>query len=307
MSPISEDELRARLRSVQPATARPGFAEQVVHQGRFRRRRQQWVAGIAAAAAVAVIGGGAFVISDQLGRETALPATPTPTPTQPEITPTVTSTKSPTATPTATPSPTNTPSTSTTRASSTPSPSYTPPRSVTLKPVTLLHQGNAQWVKSTFEGGLCVGEAAVIPEPQGYEELRVIWDTHIAGANRSEGIVIFPSAGDAVAYMDSVRAAALSCPDESSGQTKTLVQPLSGPWASGLAVAQSNRDLNYEEPKFLATGVDLFVRVGRAVTFANFSTRSELKDTIDPYLIDRSRPAIEHVVPQLCRYTKAGC
>ena len=305
MSPLSEDELRRRLHDVDASPAGPRYADHLIQQGRFRRRRQRWVAGIAAAAAVAVIGGGALVISDQLGRETALPATPTPTPTQPEVTPTVTSTRSPTAT--ATPSPTSTPSTSATKPSSTPSSSSSRSRSVTLKPVTLLHQGNSQWEKSTFWGGRCVGEAAEVPQPRGYEELRVIWDAHISGANRSEGLVIFSSAGDAVAYMDSVRAAALSCPDESSGETKTLVQPLSGPWASGLAVAHSNRDVNYEEPMFLATGVDLFVRVGRAVTFANLSNRSELKDTIDPYMIDRSRPAIEHVVPLLCRYTKAGC
>ncbi|MFC7488909.1 hypothetical protein ACOCJ7_06530 [Knoellia sp. CPCC 206453] len=306
MSPISEDELRARLRSVEPSPAQSGFGEHLIHQGRFRRRRQRRMTGIAAAAAVVAIGGGAFVISDQLGPETALPATPTPTTTQSEITPTATSTKSPVAT--TTPSPRITGGTST-RPPSTSSPSSSPSRSVTLKPVTLLHEGDAGWVKAEALPQPCRVDGNPEPdlaEVHGVVETRTIRSL-AEGDGASEALLVFPSAGDAVAYMGDVRDIARGCEVDSRGSQRGVVQSLNGDWGEGMAVGQAAQVYRDGQVMYMGESVFLAVRTGSGVAVSQVGSHGILEKTINARLIAEARPAVEHVVPQLCRYTKAGC
>lgn len=225
MSPISEEELRARLGGVEPSPARPGIAEHLIHEGRSRRRRQRWVMGITAAAAVAVIGGGGVVLGDQFDRETALPATLTTTPTQPEITPTVTSTASPTAV--ATPSATTTPATKGTTSTSPPSasppstsppssttssPSATPSRSSTLRPVRMLHEAtgtpSALW-------DICATSGRSIAAGQGVKEARVLDTSPEDGSG--EALLVFPTADRAVTYMGELRQVVRACESTTGG------------------------------------------------------------------------------------------
>jgi hypothetical protein len=307
MSPISEDELRARLRGVEPSPAQSGFAEHVIHQGRARRRRQRWLTAMAAAAAVVAIGGGAFVISDQLGRETALPATPTPTPTQAESAPTVTSTKSPSASPT--PSPTSTPSTSTKRATSTPSPSSTPSRSATLTPVTFLHEGvkgdgetTSDWETTTEVTGPCGLNAWSLAGQHGATESRALRGGGGDGGATGEALFVFADADAAVAFMGQLRELTRTCEATTNGESRGLVESLEGPWGEGIAFTSLPN-----EPTVGGGPVGLAVRGGRAVAMSTSAGPFSRTDQVHPGLVASARPGVEHLYPQLCRYTRAGC
>ena len=307
MSPISEDELRARLRDVSPSPSVPGYAEVLVERAQARRRRQRWVSGLAVAAAVAAVALGALVVGDRIGRDDALPAMPTPTPTFVEPTPT--------ASPTSPPSETGTPSgtstaTSTRSPSATPtsaSPSATPTLTSAPAPVRLLHDGRSGWSPADLEVPLCVGEARVFPAPRGTTEMRAIRVDFVHGANMSEGLIVFPSAEEAVGYLADVRRIARGCTDESSGDTKVVVDSVDGPWGEGLSVASAQRLTSDGTPRWAGLGVTVFARVGAAVTFGQYGSKAELAEESVASDIAQLRPALEHVAPQLCRYTKAGC
>ncbi|MFW5471566.1 hypothetical protein ACOCJ4_16150 [Knoellia sp. CPCC 206435] len=327
MSPISEDELRVRLEDVQPSPARHGFAEQVVQQARRRRRRQRWVMGAAAAAAVAVIGAGTLAIGDQIGRDEALPASPTPTSapveTAPvETTPTVTSTGTPTPTPTATAtasaarptaSATSAPSSTPTRPAPleptpTPVPVLPPPPSPpaiepaweALHPVTLLHAGS--WtVTNTFAGpcGRDVFGIAGLRDAYRYDARRIE-----GGEGRADGeaYVLFAAEDGAAAFMDDLQAQGRACSFTTDGATGGVVEQLSGPWSDGLALSHISG-----QPNVTGGSVVLAVRSGRAVTLSSASGSFTRTDHVDPALIRAARPSVEHVYPQLCGFTDEGC
>jgi hypothetical protein len=307
MSPINEDELRARLRDVSASPSVPGYAEVLVERAQARRRRQRWVSGLAVAAAVATVALGALMVGDRFGRDDALPATPTPTPTYVEPTPTVspTSTPSATGTPSATSSPTSTPSPSPTPTSA--SPSATPTRTPAPAPVRLLHDGRSDWSPADLEIPLCVGEARVFPSPGGRNDMRVIRADFVPGANSSEGLIVFPSAAEAVGYLADVRRVARGCTDESSDDTKVVVDRVDGPWGEGLSVASAGRQIHDGTPRWTGLGVTVFARVGAAVALGQYGSKAELTDESVASHIAQLRPALEYVAPQLCRYTKSGC
>lgn len=320
MSPISEDQLRARLRGVEPSPAQPGFAEHLIHQGRFRRRRQRWVTGIAAAAAVVIMGGGALVLSDLFGPETALPATPTPTQTRTlaQSTPTVTNTTSPTASATTRPSPASTPTLTVTggpvsspSSSPTPSntPSNTPSRSVTRSEVTFLHAGiggdgetTSGWVSTTQVTGPCDSNAWALASRHGVVERRAISGGGGDGGANGEALFVFGTAGQAVDFMTDLRAQTRGCLAATQDATKGLEEVLPGPWGEGLAIT------SFPHQTEVGGGpVALAVRSGRAVVMSSSAGPFQRTDRVDPGLVRSARPAVEHLYPQLCRYTAAGC
>ncbi|KGN32695.1 hypothetical protein N802_17225 [Knoellia sinensis KCTC 19936] len=313
MSPISEDELRARLRSVEPSPARPGYAEHVVHQGRFRRRRQRWVTGISAAAAVAVIGAGAFVVSDRLGRDDALPAQPTPIPTAttPDVTPTVTSTTSPTESVTGTPSATTRPSVST-------PPSALPSEKASHSPIIFLHQGvkgdgevDADWLPTTQFNGPCDTDAWALAGRYGADDRRAIRGGGIDGGPRQEAVFAFPDTGSAVAFMGELRQVTRACESTSQGRLGGLVENLPGPWGEGLAstyfVYAQDESTGIRDGSTGGGPVILAVRAGRGIALSGSAGPFRETHEVDPDLIRSARPGVEHLYPQLCRYTEAGC
>lgn len=315
MTPISEDELRARLHDVAASPARPAYADHVIQQARFRRRRRQrWVAGVAAAAAVAVIGGGALVLGDQLGRETALPATPTPTPTatSAEVTPTVTGTPSPTVTVTGTPSssPTGSPSaTSSADSSTTPPPASPTATRSTEKPVTFLHEDargdgetESDWVTARDVTGPCLTNAWELAGQDGAVERRAIRGGGRDGGPDGEALVVFADADSAVRFMARLRQESRSCVSTSDGVTRGVVETLPGPWGEGVAFSSFPN-----QPTVGGGGVGLAVRSGRAVAMSSSSGPFTRTDRVDPGLVASARPGVVHLFPQLCRWTAAGC
>lgn len=305
MSPISEDELRTRLREVQPSSAPAGYAESLLQQGRLRRTRQRWVSGLAVAAAVATIGLGALVVGDRIGRDDALPATPSPTPTMAQPTPTATPTGSPTVASTPSPSSSPSPSEPTAASSVMSTPSGTSPTT----PMTFLHQGvrgdgesTRDWTAATSVTGPCDTDAWSLAGRRGAVERRAITGGGGDGGPTGEAYVVFAEAGDAVAFMGELRALARGCVTTSGGVTKGLVADLPGPWGEGIAFT------HFPNQETVGGGpVGLAVRSGRAVAMS--ASAGPFTDTrrVDAGLVSSARPAVAHLFPQLCRYTQAGC
>ncbi len=310
MSPISEDELRARLRNVDPSPMAPAYAEQLIRAGQSRRRRQRWVTGLAAAAAVATLGAGALVVGDRVGRDDALPAQPTPTTTG-QPTPTVTPTASPTVTltsaPTATASPSRAPSASPTRSDA-PSPTATA-TPANGAPVTFLHEGvrgdgesTSDWTAATTMTGPCDVDAWGVAGRHGVAERRAIRGGGGDGGADGEALFVFRDAGSAVGFMADLRAVTRACFADSGGRTRGLVEDLPGPWGEGLSLTWF--------PGGTEVGggpVALAVRSGRAVAMSSSAGPFTRTDRVDPGLVRSARPAVDHLYPQLCRYTQAGC
>jgi hypothetical protein len=291
MSPLSEDELRAQLRDVTASPAPPAYAEHLIQQARLRRQRQRWVGALAAAAAVAVIGAGALVIGDRVGPDEALPAGPTPVPTA-----------SPSGTPSATTSaPTPTPSSS-------PSPSATPPRSP-VQPVTFLHEGVkgdgetvSAWVAASHVTGPCESNAWLLAGRQGALERRAIRGGGGDGSPNGEALFVFDDSDSAVRFMGRLRELSTSCSATTNGATHGVVEELPGPWGEGVAFGHvSGLPMHGGGP------VGLAVRSGRAVAMSSAAGPFVRSDEVNPGLVSSARPGVEHVFPQLCRYTQAGC
>lgn len=313
MSPIREDELRTRLRAVEPSPAQPGLADIVIEQGTARRRRRRWAVGLAAAAAVGVIGVGALAVGDGIGRDDALPASPSPTPTVVETTPVVTPTGSPTASPTATP--TGSASSLPTASSSTgpvldptpdpspsaPKPSTTGPAPQVQRPVTLLHAGS--WTATNSFAGACgtdIFPTAGLHNAYRYDARRT---APADGRADREIYQFFASAADAASFMDDLRSQSRACATTTDGATAGIVEGLSGPWSDALALSY------FADGSSVSGGsVVLAVRSGSAVTLSGASGSFTRTDRVDPALIEAARPSVEHVYPQLtCGLTAEGC
>lgn len=307
MSPINEDELRARLRSVEPSPAPPGLADHVIGQGRARRRQRRWLTALATAAAVAVIGVGVVAVGDQLGPDDALPASPSPTPTSAQPTPTVTGTTTPTTTPTATatsaPTVTAAPSATPTATASGTGTTPTPTR------ITFLHEGvegdgetTSDWRAASAIVGPCDGDAWALAGARGATERRAIRGGGGDGGPTGEGYLVFPTARDAVAFMGELRARSRGCETATGGKARGLVEELSGPWGEGIAFSWFPN-----ETTIGGAPVGLAVRSGRAVAMSAAAGPHNETTSIPDYLVTSARPAVEHLFPQLCRYTQAGC
>lgn len=309
MSPISEDDLRARLRSVEPSPMTQAYAEQLIRAGQFRRRRQRWVTGLAGAAAVAAIAVGVVAVGDLVGRDAALPAGPTPTETggptftaTPTVSPTVTVTGTPTATASVSRAP-----------SSSPTGSGGPSPTTTTGPgggsVTFLHQGvrgdgetTRDWTTATSLTGPCDTDVLSLAGRRGAVERRAISGGGGDGGPTAEGYVVFEDAGEAVSFMGELRALVRGCASASGGRTTALVDELPGPWGEGIAFS------HFPNEESVGGGpVGLAVRSGRSVALSVSAGPFTDTGKVDPGLVSSARPAVEHLFPQLCRYTQAGC
>ncbi|MFW5474255.1 hypothetical protein ACOCJ5_13185 [Knoellia sp. CPCC 206450] len=314
MSPIREDELRARLHAVEPSPAVPGLADRIIEQGVARRRRRRWAVGLAAAAAVGVIGVGALAVGDGIGRDDALPASPSPTPTVVETTPVVTPTGSPTASPSSTPSSSVSPSVPTASPSSVPvlNPTPDPSPSVPLpstsgpapevqRPVTLLHAGS--WARTNTFAGACGADIFPTAGARNAYAYEARATAAVEGRADREVYQFFASAADAAAFMNDLRAQSRACDTTTDGAMRGIVEGLSGPWSDGLALSWFPNDTSVS-----GGSVVLAVRSGSAVTLSGASGSFTRTDRVDPALLRAARPSVEHVYPQLgCGLTEQGC
>ncbi|KGN38881.1 hypothetical protein [Knoellia subterranea] len=313
MSPISEDELRARLRSVSPTPMSQEYAEHIVGAGRARRRRRRMLGTVAVAAATAVIAVGAFALSDRIGPDEALPARPSPIL---DGTPVVTPTGSPTGSPTASPSATASTSVSSTptasssstaapnpgaSASTGPRPSASGSTPTTQRPVSLLHADS--WRPSSSFAGACgtdIFPVAARGNAYSYDSRST---SAADGRADREAYLFFPSTADASAFMNELRSQSRACVTASDGTTRGIVEALSGPWSDGLALSSFAN-----QPTVSHGSVVIAVRSGSAVALSGASGPIAGTERVDPTLIAAARPSVEYVYPQLsCGLTPAGC
>jgi hypothetical protein len=83
---------------------------------------------------------------------------------------------------------------------------------------------------------------------------------------------------------------------------------LPGVWGDGVAISfgSSTSPSSTPGPPLGETTLVL-ARVGRAVTYAWRGSHGILGSTVNARGVAELRPALDHVAPQLCRYTQAGC
>lgn len=106
MTPMNEDEARARLQGVTPGVRLEGFADDIIRTGRRRNARDRALVGVAAVAVLGAASAGVFLLNGGQTRE-AVPAqtrSAQPTPSSAAPTPSATPRPTPSATPSAPPS-----------------------------------------------------------------------------------------------------------------------------------------------------------------------------------------------------------
>lgn len=151
------------------------------------------------------------------------------------------------------------------------------------------------------------------PGPCGRDALSLagLRDAYRYDARRSGGgegqadremYILFADEGGAAAFMDDLRAQSRTCSSTTGGATGGVVEQLSGSWSDGLALSHFST-----QPNVTGGSVVLAVRSGRAVTLSSASGAFTRTDRVDPGLIQAARPSVEHVYPQLCGFTDAGC
>ena len=196
-----------------------------------------------------------------------------------------------TATPTATPAPT---------AASAP------------RAVSLLHDGappepgieeNTPWEKAAVRVPVCWQDVPLT----GAQEQRAA--SALVDMERwTEGLVVFASAGQAVRFMELVRISVTECSAGDGSPWQGREEELAGPWGDGVAVSFGSSTAPSQDPQAPLGETTLVVaRVGRAVTYALRGSHGILGETVSPRGVAELRPALDHVAPQLCRYTVAGC
>lgn len=158
------------------------------------------------------------------------------------------------------------------------------------------------WVPTTSFQGLCDADAWALAGSMGAIERRAIAGGGGDGAAYAEAYFVFSDADQAVAYMGRIRDITRGCIQATSGGSRGLVEGLAGPWGEGLAAGHASAG------ESVGGGpVVLAVRSGRAVALSASAGPFQAFDQIDSMLVRTARPAVEHLYPQLCRYTRAGC
>lgn len=222
------------------------------------------------------------------------------------------------ATPTATRS--AAPSATAPRASGSaaPTPAPTPaPTSVRSVPsgsraVTLLHDGappepgiaeNTRWQKAAVKVPVCWQDVPLT----GAQEQRAV-SALVEMERWTEGLVVFASADQAVRFMELARISVSECSAGDGSPWQGRQQRLSGAWGDGLAIS-FGATMTQSRTSGPALGETTLVvaRVGRAVTYALRGSHGILGETVTARGVAELRPALDHVAPQLCRYTAAGC
>lgn len=148
MTPMHENEARARLQGATPGVRPDGFAEDIIRTGRRRNARDRALGGAAAVAVLGAATAGIFLVNGPT-REAVPAQTPTPEPV-----PTVVPTPTPSATPSASPSSSARPSVAPS-ATPRPSPSASAPTSAPTWPTVQGEPGG-----SILVDGKPVGRAA---------------------------------------------------------------------------------------------------------------------------------------------------
>ncbi|MDO5502313.1 MAG: hypothetical protein Q4G67_03970 [Actinomycetia bacterium] len=330
MSPIREEDLRALLQSdpsdpggrAEQHHDDRGLAHAVTSQGRTIVRRRRIVGGVGALAAAAAIAIGISTL-DLGGTEALTPAqtpttvatsieTPAPTPTDPPSTATApTPTKEETE-PEGSPSPEETVTENgTDNGTGTASEEPAPPAALPLLYLEglsveeIIAEDPDNGALSAF-GALPALEQDFFPcdletarpltiSPQQSKRL----GQSFGSGGLEQGLMVFASDGDATATMAEIRSR-FSCAD--SDPVVTNLWSVDGSWDESFGVTLATKEYGY-------TTMGIYTRTGRAIAWAESSGDGGLGNTDRPPagMENLLRQPIEHLAPELCRFTSTGC
>lgn len=301
MSPITEDELRARLSLDPTTTSGVDFAPDLVRRGRRKRVVRRATAGAALSAALVAV-----VWGSSLMRPTAAPVVPAGSHSlvvQPSASPTTS----------ATPSSPSAPTSAASSAATAPATSQTP--RLKTERIALPREG---WKTEDFvkeygvfvTGDLTVTEDGLVEnyapcawgEPDSPMPVQpATWRTigSDSGTTYREGIIVFGEEVDAIRAMDWLFRTAVGCPADSP--SAAAVDPLQGDWAEGYRIKSWTR-----APGFYV--VVHVIRQGAALAW----TREDGDGGLQEPQVTRQRTEIlvqplRDMAPLMCRYTSAGC
>jgi len=178
-----------------------------------------------------------------------------------------------------------------------------------LPALTFLHQGvkgdgetTSDWVAVSTFTGPCGRDAWTLAGKHGAVERRAISGGGGDGGAGGEAVFVSDDADGAVTFMGALRSETRACRTSSGGATRGLLATLTGPWGDGSALTWFPNT-----PTVGGGPVVLAVRSGRGVALSSAAGPFDRTDRVDPGLIRSARPAIDHLFPQMCRYTEAGC
>lgn len=193
-----------------------------------------------------------------------------------------------------------TPSTTTTAAKPTPQ-----------RAVRLLHEGappepgieeNTPWTPAAVKVTVCWQDVPLT----GAREQRAV--SALVDMERwSEGLVVFGTADQAVRFMQVARISVSECSAGDGSPWQGRMQELRGVWGDGVAISYGSSTSPSSTGPPLGETTLVLARVGRAVTYAVRGSHGILGPTVSAQGVAELRPALDHVAPQLCRYTRAGC
>lgn len=179
-------------------------------------------------------------------------------------------------------------------------------------PVMLLHDGappepgieeNTPWQKAEVRVPICWQDVPLT----GAVERRAV--SALVDMERwTEGLVVFRTADQAVRFMEVARISVTECAAGDGSPWQGRMAELPGVWGDGVAISygSSTSPSSTPGPPLGETTV-VVARVGRAVTYAWRGSHGILASTVNARGVTELRPALDHVAPQLCRYTRAGC
>ncbi|MCX6463453.1 MAG: hypothetical protein NTW05_07655 [Pseudonocardiales bacterium] len=131
----------------------------------------------------------------------------------------------------------------------------------------------------------------------------------------TRALAVFADANAAVGFMTGLQETARACaggvPRPEGGSREIVLEPLPGPWATGMTLLLVDVQDQSAGPAPLAVGSYLYaVRVGSAVAL-QYRTGEILLFSRpfapDPDVVALDRPALDGLAPRLCRWTVAGC
>ncbi|WP_156971753.1 hypothetical protein [Knoellia flava] len=178
--------------------------------------------------------------------------------------------------------------------------------------VRLLHDGappepgieeNTPWRPTAVRVTVCWQDVPLT----GAQEHRAV--TALVDMERwSEGLVVFATAEQAVRFVEVARISVTECAAGDGSPWQGRQQRLDGAWGEGVAISYGSAPAPSQSPSApMGETTVVLARVGRAVTYAQRGSHGILGETVNARGVAELRPALDHVAPQLCRYTRAGC
>lgn len=140
--------------------------------------------------------------------------------------------------------------------------------------------------------------------------------TLVTGPESAEGrgLLVFPDADGAVAFMGGLRSAAARCAAgmaRPEGGTRAIVaEPLAGAWAEGVTLLLVDVPDPGGDPQPIIGSYLLAVRTGSAVALQFRSGEylfGELPTAPPPDVVEIERRPLDALAPRLCTWTVAGC